>query len=63
MRERRKTLECEEKKKDVACVSNTTPTCPPMGCGVIERHLEMAQPTKKVSNTYMCIGTVIENLR
>ena len=24
----------------------TTP-CPHMGCGVVERHLEMAQPTKK----------------
>ena len=21
--------------------------CPPMGCGVVEIHLEMAQPTKK----------------
>ena len=25
---------------------------PPMGCEVVERHLEVAQPTKKYSQTY-----------
>ena len=25
----------------------TTP-CPPMGCGVVERHIEMTKPTKTV---------------
>ena len=27
-----------------------TSLCPPMGCGVVERHLEMAQPTKKLND-------------
>ena len=28
----------------------TLPPCPSMGCGVLERHCEMAQPTKKLNS-------------
>ena len=30
------------------CTRNKLPHCPPMRCGVVERNLEMTQPTKKV---------------
>ena len=29
------------------CTRSILPPFPHMGCGVVERHLEMAQPTKK----------------
>ena len=33
----------------VMCKKYTTPSpCPPMVCGVVKRHLEMAQPTKNM---------------
>ena len=33
----------------------TTP-CPHMGCGVVERHLEMAQPKKPKINNLVILG-------
>ena len=38
----------------------TTP-CPHMGCGVVERHLEMAQPTKTKRSLYLGATSIIYN--
>ena len=31
------------------------PPCPHMGCGVVERHLEMVQPSKKITGVVVLV--------
>ena len=37
--------------RNLKCTRSILPPCPHMGCGVVERHLETAQPTKKLLNS------------